>query len=81
MFLHDILYNMLQSWFFLSRFRVKKMFTGECYDTSPMDCSVLKDVADITCQFETLLFFSFPFPFVVVFNCFQNSCVSSKQHL
>ena len=40
------------------------MFTGECYDTAPMDCSVLKDVADITaCQFETLLFFSFSFSF------------------
>ena len=60
-FLHSILYNMLQSWFYLSQFRVK-MFTGECYDTALMDCSVLKDVADITCQFETvILFFSFSF--------------------
>ena len=57
------------------------MFTGDCYDTASMDCSVLKDVADITCRFETLLFFSFPFPFVVVFNCFQNHYVSSKQRL
>ena len=39
------------------------MFTGECYDTAPMDCNVMKDVADITCQFETLLFFSFSFSF------------------